>query len=42
VRLSLGGTLAAQTSFGGGQVLAQVRAAAGDPSAKADGVARNF
>jgi formate dehydrogenase major subunit len=42
VRLSLGGTLAAQTSFGGGQVLAQVRAAGGDPSAKADGVARNF
>ena len=27
VRLSLGGTLAAQTSFGGGQVLAQVRRA---------------
>ena len=27
VRLSLGGTLAAQTSFGGGQVLAQVQAA---------------
>jgi formate dehydrogenase major subunit len=42
VRLSLGGTLAAQTSFGGGQVLAQVRAAAGEPSAKADGQPRNF
>ena len=42
VRLSLGGTLAAQTSFGGGQVLAQVRAAAGDPSVITDGQPRNF
>ena len=42
VRVSRGGTLAPQTSFGGGQVLAQVRAAAGDPSAKADGQPRNF
>ena len=44
VRLSLGGTLAAQTSFGGGQVLARALTppAREHPSAIADGETRKL
>ncbi len=42
VRVTLGGTLAAQTSFGGGQVLAKTRADAAHPSAMAEGEPRSF